>query len=296
MEATTDRKERVNLPPDPNPRKPQMTIPPGAWDTHFHVLGPPHRFPYAEGRHATPPSAPIDHYLKMIEILGFERGVVVQPSAHYDDIASVLDAIEKSDGRLMGVIRGECLEGADLKALHRAGIRGVRVELRTEHREFDKASFDRMVEQTGAMGWAVALHVDATSIANLAETIAAIKATTIIENYAQIDARKGPDQPALKALVALAGEPHVWLKAASAYRMVMRGATWEQVRIIARIVHGCAPDKTIWGTDWPHTEIYQAGTVPNDGDLVDTLLDFVPDEINRRKLLVDNPKRLFDWA
>jgi predicted TIM-barrel fold metal-dependent hydrolase len=287
-------KERLNFPPDPNPKTPKLKLPPGSWDTHFHVLGPPHLFPYAESRHYTPPAAPVEHYLQVAKVLGLERGVIVQPSVHVHDYAIVLDAIRKSDGRLRGVIRGECLEGADLKALHREGVRGVRIELRSAHRTFEPKVFDRMVARVAEAGWVVALHVDPGTIVTLADQIRRLPVTTIIENYALIDARLGLDQPALRSLLDLAAEPHIWLKTASAYRMKFKGATPEQILAVARIVHSRSPDRTIWGTDWPHSEVYAPGNMPNDGDIVDTLLDFVPDETVRRKLLVDNPKRLFD--
>lgn len=287
-------KERLNFPPDPNPRTPRLKVPAGSWDTHFHVMGPPHRFPYSEGRHYTPPASPIEHYLMVAKILGFERGVIVQPNTHYDDYAIVLDAIRKSDGRLRGMIRGECLEDADLRALYAAGVRGVRIELRNEHRGFDEKVFNRMVARAAEVGWVVALHLNPATLIERVETIRRMPVTTIIENYALMDARLGIEQPALKALLELTAEPHVWLKTASAYRMVYKGATPEQIRRIARIVHARVPDKTIWGTDWPHSQVYEPGRMPNDGDIVDSLIDYVPDETNLRKLLVDNPKRLFD--
>jgi 2-pyrone-4,6-dicarboxylate lactonase len=144
------------------------------------------------------------------------------------------------------------------------------------------------------MSWVVALHLYPNSIVRYADLIRRVPAPTIIENFAQIDARNGLDQPGLRTLLDLANEPHVWLKTASAYRMLSKGATYSQVTDIARIVHAKSPDRTIWGTDWPHGGNFTPGSVPNDGDLVDMLLDFVPNELTLRKLLVDNPKRLFD--
>ena len=125
----------VSFPPDPNPKKPRLRMPPGAWDTHFHIVGPPHVFPYTEKRWHTPPAAPVEHYLAVAKVLGFERGCVVQPSAHGSDPAVTLDAIKKSEGRLCGMIRADPgLEDSDIRKLHAAGVRGVRIELRAERR------------------------------------------------------------------------------------------------------------------------------------------------------------------
>lgn len=299
---------KVYFPPDPNPRTPKLKVPPGAWDTHFHVLGPPNQFPYAETRFRIAPAAPVEHYLAVAKVLGFERGVTVTSSTHGTVNDVTLNAIRVSEGRLRGMIRADnTLEDADLKRLHAQGIRGIRIELR-EARSVGDAGFDprqqgshfegqeleRVVAQAGRMKWPVALHIGPDVLIRSADLIRRLPAQIIIENYAAMDARLGPDQPALRTLVDLAQEPHVWLKAASAYRMMLKGATYEQVLPIGRAVHAASPDRTIWGTDWPHPGVFEPGMMPNDGDLVDTLLDFAPDETVRRKCLVDNPKRLFD--
>jgi 2-pyrone-4,6-dicarboxylate lactonase len=302
----------VSFPPDPNPRKPRLKVPPGAWDTHFHIMGPPHLFPYAESRWHTPPAAPVEHYLAVAKVLGFERGVAVLPTGHGLDPSSVINAIQKSDGRLRGMIRANPnLDDAEIKKLHAAGIRAVRVELRSQgtvagafgmHVDPRKEDglvegdgLDRIITSASRAGWVVGLHIDPETLIELADKIRRMPGPVLIENFASIDACLGTDQPALRTLIDLAGEPHVWLKTASTYRMMIRGATREQVRSIARIVHASSPDRATWGTDWPHPGIFRPGMMPNDGDLVDTLLDFVPDETVRHKLLVENPKRLYDF-
>ena len=292
-----DARLKVNFPPDPNPRKPRLKVPAGAWDTHFHVIGPPHVFPYAETRHYTPPAAPVEHYLMMARVIGFERGVIVQPSVHDLDHAITLDAVAKSEGRLRGMIRADPrLTVADLKGLHGKGVRGIRINLVGKlGGTFDEKNFNQVVSRAAEVNWVMALHVDPVSVVRFADVIRRMPTRTIVENYALMDARDGVDQPALKTLVDLAQEPHVWLKTASAYRMIFKGATYEQVVPIARKVAACSPDRVIWGTDWPHSDVFEPGKMPNDGDLVDWLADFVPDETARRKMLVDNPKRLFDF-
>lgn len=287
----------VCFPPDPNPRRPRLKLPAGAWDTHFHAVGPPHLFPYDEAHQPFfSPAAPIEHYLKVAAVLGFERGVVVHPTFHGRDNAVTLDAIRKSDGRLRGIVIAAAeMDDAEISRLHAAGIRGVRFEFRNLT-SFDERSFERLVARLARHRWLAAMHVDPQSLLRLAEILRRLPVVTIIENYASIDARLGLDQPALRCMLDLAGEPHVWLKAASAYRMVaLRGATEAQVLPIARAVHARSPDRAIWGTDWPNVGFFAPGKVPNCGDLVDSLLDYVPDETMRRKLLVDNPKRLFDF-
>jgi predicted TIM-barrel fold metal-dependent hydrolase len=287
---------RINFPPDPNPKKPKFKLPPGSWDTHFHVVGPAHLYPYKGTHDHYYITSPIEHYLAVAEVLGFERGVVVQPRVHSHDTAIIYNALEQAGGRLRGMICNDSnFDDGDLNKLHAAGVRGMRVELRSGHGAYDETAFKLAVKRAQKMNWVIALHVDPDSVVEMADLIASMPVPTIIENYCQVDARMGLDQPALKVMLDLAGEPHIWLKCASAYRMLRKGATYEQVLPIARAVHARSPDRSIWGTDWPHGSAFKPGMMHNDGDLVDMLLDFVPDEVTRRKLLADNPKRLFDF-
>src|ERR1051325_8186008 len=117
-------------PPDPNTRKPSFTPPANSCDTHFHIFGPPEKFPFLSTHEYTPPAAPLEHYLKMIEIIGVERAVVVQPSVHGLDNSATLDAIAQSKGRFRGVARINDKTGRDtLRELHEKGVRGVRFNL-----------------------------------------------------------------------------------------------------------------------------------------------------------------------
>lgn len=293
-----ERKDRVFFPPDPNPRRPKFTVPAGAWDCHFHAYGPPHIYPYSEDRHHTPCAAPIEHYFGIAETLGFERGVIVQSKIMGDENINVtLDAIAKADGRLRGMLRSYPeYTPADIKRLHAAGIRGMRFNMvKSLGGRYDSKYFERVVALAEVKNWVLALHLDPDSILQVADVIAEMTLPAIIENHIKLDARLGLDQPALRMLIDLAKLPHVWIKTASAYKMIWRGATYEQVVPVARAVAAAAPERTIWGSDWPHSGATRPGVMPNDADLVDWLLDFVPDEELRRKMLVDNPKRLFNF-
>jgi predicted TIM-barrel fold metal-dependent hydrolase len=287
----------VCFPPDPNPKTPRLKLPPGSWDTHFHVCGPPHLFPYGDFPNFTPPAAPIEHYLAVAKVLGFERGIVLQHNIHGCDTAVTVDAIRKSEGRIRGIILADPnLKPADIKTLHAAGVRGFRIELTQKlHGSYNEQDFQKVIKLAADASWVVALHLDPQSIIRLAEVIRRLPTQTILENYAHVDPADGLDQPALRTFVELAAEPHIWLKTASLYRWLRRGTPYPDTVKLARFVHEKAPDKVIWGTDWPHGDVFQPGRMANDGDIVDMLLDFVPDENIRHKLLVDNPKRLFDF-
>ena len=288
--------ERISYGPNPNPHKPKVALPKGAWDCHFHTWGPPDVFPYAAHRYYTPQTAPIEHWFALAEFLGLERGCVVMSNVYEYDVSSAIDAVAKSDGRLVGMVRyNPDFDDAQLKDLHAKGIRGMRINLVQKFDGvFDRKAFDHIIALAAKAGWVVALHMDPPSLLKIADEIRTMPVTTVIDNYAMIDAREGLDQPAVKTLIDLAREDHIWLKTASAYRMLYKGATFEQMLRVARAVSAASPDRVIWGTDWPHSGVFELNQMPNDGDLVDWLAEIVPDAALRRKMLVDNPKRLFD--
>jgi len=293
-----DVKLRVNLPPDPNPRKPSFKPPPGTCDTHFHVFGPPHLFPFVEERIYTPPAAPIEHFLMMAEIVGIERGVLVVPNVHGFDNSVLLHAFELSDGRLRGMIRANpALSEAELRALHQKGVRGIRFNFVAALRgKFDEERFRTIVRRVAPLGWPIDLHIDAGLIVENAELIRWVPAPVIIDHFGRIDPAAGLEQQPFRVLLDLLGESNVWVKISGADRFVERGARYEDMIPYARALIDRAPDRIIWGTDWPHSNIFKPGHTPNDGALMDLMLDFAPDETVRNRILADNPANLFDFT
>lgn len=289
---------RVNFPPDPNPKKPRLLAPKGSWDTHFHIWGPPHLFPYSEKRRYTPPAAPVEHYLAMAAILGLERGVVVQPSAHGNDTRVTLNAIRYSQGRLRGMIRADSnLTADEVTRLHAGGIRGLRIALRRQHgNSFNEALFHQMVKLIAPARWSLDLQVDGEDIVALSPLIRKVPVPVIIDTFGHVDMREGGlEQPTFVELLDLLATGNVWVKIHGANRFLAWGIRYEDIVAMAHALIAAAPDRILWGTDWPHSEIYEPGKMPNDGDLLDMLLDFAPNETRRDKILVDNPQRLFDF-
>jgi predicted TIM-barrel fold metal-dependent hydrolase len=303
MNATTPQtlpvhdKVRVNFPPDPNPQRLSFTPPAGACDTHFHVFGPPDVFPYAETRLYTPPAAPIEHYFSVAEKIGLQRGILVTPTVHGYDNSVMHDAIAKADGRLRGIVRANPdLTEQDNKELHARGVRGVRFNfIRRLKGEFDKDRFLRIVSRMTSLPWVVDLHTEPHIIEERADMIRALSLPVVIDHFGLIDAHKGLQQPAFLILLQLLSEGNVWVKISSADRQMVRGSRYEDVVAMARALIAHKPDRILWGTDWPHSFVWEAGKMANDGDLMNMLPDFAPDEENRRRILAENPARLFGF-
>jgi 2-pyrone-4,6-dicarboxylate lactonase len=285
----------VTFPPDPNPRRPRLKAPPGSWDTHFHVYAP-HLFPFADKRRYTPPAAPVEHYLQINSAIGLERGVIVQPSVHGTNTAVTVHAVAHSNGRLRGMIRSDPTLTADkLAELDRQGIRGLRFPV---SRDLGDSLKEEVLHHNVALmervGWVVDFQIDADVMLARADMIRSIKLPVIIDTWGRVDPRHGLDQPAFRLLLDLIGNHNVYVKIHGTNRFLERGVPYADMIRMAHALIAHAPDHILWGTDWPHSEVLQPNKMPNDGDLIDLLLDYAPDEAVRRKILVDNPARLFD--
>lgn len=290
-------------PPDPNTRAPTTKLPAKSCDTHFHVFGPPERFPFVATHEYTPPAAPLEHYLKMIAVLGVERAVVVQPSVHGLDNSATLDAIKNTNGAFRGVGRIDDRTSRDeLKRLHEAGIRGVRFNLLDRPRgNVNLDVLDRCVEKIAGLGWSVDLHIDMKNLLEQAKRIRNMTLPVIIDHIARVKPAEGPEQPGFQLLLDLLKLDHVWVKVSGADKICNTkvhtycGLPFVEVIPYAQAVIAMAPDRVIWGTDWPHSNNFAPGHTPNDGDLVDLLAAFAPDASIRKQILVDNPAVLYGF-
>jgi len=294
---------RYCMPPDPNPSKPRFRPPPNSCDTHFHIFGPPDRFPFAPTRQYTPPAAPLEHYLNMAAVLGVERAVVVQPSVHGLDNTVTLDAIARMPGRFRGVARtDDKTPREELRRLHEGGIRGVRFNLLNRPAgNIALDVFDRVVERVAELGWSVDLHIDPRNLLEQERRMRALPVPVVFDHLARIKPAEGLEQPAFQLLLDLMKSDRFWVKLSGIDKICNldlysgSGLPYQEVVPFARCLIDVAPDRVIWGTDWPHSNIFLPGRTPNDGDLLDLLLDFSPDEGTRRKILVDNPAVLYGF-
>ena len=291
------------LPPDPNTRKPCFTPPPKSCDTHFHIFGPPELFPFLSTHEYTPPAAPLEHYLKMAAVIGMERAVVVQPSVHGLDNSATLDAIAKSGGRFRGLARiDDKTPKAELQKLHDGGVRGVRFNLLDRPQGNVRLDvLDRCVEHIAEFGWSVDLHIDTKNLLEQERRIRALPIPVVIDHIARVKPVEGLNQPAFQLLLDLMKAKNVWVKVSGADKICNTkvhsyfGLPFVEAIPFARAVIAAAPDRVIWGTDWPHSNNFAPGHTPNDGDLVDLLAEFALDETTRRKILVDNPAALYGF-
>ena len=273
-------------------RKPRFKLPPGSCDAHCHVFGPGDKFPYAPNRRYTPEDAPKEMLRALHDHLGIERSVIVQASCHGKDNAAMLDAIASDPKRYRGVaIVDDTFTDADFDTLDRGGVRGVRFNF-VKHLggSPDMAVFNRVLDRIKGRGWHVVLHVDAPDIIPLSEMIRKLPLPFVIDHMGRVPAAAGVDQAPLKALIEIAKQDNAWVKVCGSERIDM--PPYAKAVPIAHALVEAAPDRVLWGTDFPHPNSTHDA---DEADLVDLLPQFATSAQRQQAVLVDNPARLYGF-
>ena len=282
------------LPFLPNPSTPAFVAPAGAVDAHCHVFGPADVFPFAPTRKYTPCDAPKETLFALRDHLGFARNVIVQATCHGSDNAAMLDAIAASEGRARGVaVLDADVSDADLDRLHRGGIRGVRFNfLKRLVGDAPKDSYVRVAERVAARGWHIVVYFESTELADLAPFVTALPGTVVIDHMGRPDVGAGLSDPGFaRVLEIMDGDPRFWIKVSCPERLTVTGPPYDDVVPFAKLLVERYPERVLWGTDWPHPNM--KSHMPDEGVLVDMIPRIAPTADLQRRLLVDNPMRLY---
>ena len=286
---------KTTAPPDPNTHKPKFTPPPLACDAHCHIFGPGSKFPYAKEAAYEPPDSPFEALQKLHSILGIQRAVIVHASCHGSDMRATLDGIARSKGAYRGTaIIDEKYTEKDFLRMHDGGIRAVRFNF-VKHLggRPDMAFFNKTVERVKAMGWHLILHLDATDLLEFDGLFKRIPVPMVIDHMGRVKAAGGLEQPAFKVLLGWMKQENFWVKVCGAERVSSMGPPFTDAVPFAQALIAAAPDRILWGTDWPHPNV--GAHMPNDGDLVDLFAQMAPDPAIQRRILVENPARLYGF-
>jgi predicted TIM-barrel fold metal-dependent hydrolase len=282
-------------PPDPNTRKPKFKPPALACDAHCHIFGPAAKFPYAADAPYWPPDAPFEDLQKLHKTLGIERAVIVHASCHGADMRVTLDGIARAQGQYRGTaIIDETYGEREFQKMHDGGIRGVRFNfVRHLGGRPDMAFFQRTVERVKAMGWHLILHLDAVDLVEFSDLFKKIPVPMVIDHMGRVKAGDGLDQQPFKVLLEWMKNDKFWVKICGAERVSSMGPPFTDALPFAQQLIAAAPERILWGTDWPHPNVGKH--MPNDGDLVDLFAQMAPEPALQQKILVDNPARLYGF-
>ncbi len=289
-----------------NPSRPRFRLPPGSVDAHCHVFGPGEQFPFAPERKYTPCDASKAQLFALRDHLGFDRNVIVQATCHGADNAALVDACIAAKGKARGVATvRRSVSDAELQALHDAGVRGVRFNF--VKRLVDFTPRDELLEIAGRiqrLGWHVVIYFEAVDLPELWDFFTTLPTTVVVDHLGRPDVSKPVDGPEFELFVKFMREhPNVWSKVSCPERLSVSGPralpgevsggrdAYRDVVPFARRIVGTFPDRVLWGTDWPHPNLKDH--MPDDGLLVDFIPHIAVTPELQRKLLVDNPMRLY---
>jgi len=280
---------------DPNPSKPDFVPPAGAIDAHCHVFGPGDRFPYSEQRKYTPCDAPKEKLRALRDFLGFERNVIVQASCHGTDNSALVDALIHSEGLARGIaVVANDISDSELDSLHAAGVRGVRFNF--VKRLVDTLPRNALLEiaqRIQGLGWHIVIYFEAPDLPDLFDFFASLPTTVVVDHIGRPDVSQDANGEAFDLFVRLMQEnENFWCKVTCPDRLSKKGPPgYEDVIPFARRIVETFPDRVLWGTDWPHPNL--KSHMPDDGKLVDFISNIAPTASLQKKLLVDNPLRLY---
>jgi 2-pyrone-4,6-dicarboxylate lactonase len=285
------------LPPIAATRPPKIATPAGACDTHFHIFGPVAKFPFAEKRSYTPDDAPLEALLKMLDALGVARGVVVQGHPYGTDNTVVLDALRREPQRLRGTAIVRPDTGRDeLKKMADAGVRALRFHHMPHGVGFSPLgmqSFEKLAPLMAELGLHAQFMMDANALDSAMPYFKNWKLPIVLDHMGNVDGRLGADQPGVQHMCRLLAEGRIWVKVSGAYRVSMRYPDYDDARAIHEALERANPEQILWGTDWPHPRLEK--DMPEDGHLLDLFNAWTPDVELRKKILVDNPARLYGF-
>jgi 2-pyrone-4,6-dicarboxylate lactonase len=285
-----------------SPSGPRFRVPPGAVDAHCHVFGPAAEFPYAAERKYTPCDASKAQLFALRDHLGFSRNVIVQATCHGADNSALVDALKASGGKARGVatVRRDVTD-AELRALHEAGIRGVRFNF--IRRLVDFTPKDELMEVAGRiarLGWHVVIYFEAADLPDLWGFFTALPTTVVVDHMGRPDVSRPIEGDEFALFIKFIAEnPNVWCKVSCPERLSICGPPalngeqrpYRDVVPFARRVVETFPDRVLWGTDWPHPNL--KGHMPDDGLLVDFIPQIAATPKLQHQLLVENPMRLY---
>jgi 2-pyrone-4,6-dicarboxylate lactonase len=285
-----------------NPSKPTFKLPKGAVDTHCHVFGPSHEFPFAPERKYTPCDASKEQLFALRDHLGFDKNVIVGASCHGTDNRALVDALIHSQGKARGIATvGRNITDAALNDLHEAGVRGVRFNFIKRLVDFTpKDELMEVAARIAPLGWHIVVYFEAVDLPELWSFFSQLPTIVVVDHMGRPNVSKDVNGPEFGLLIRLLSEhENIWTKVTCPERLSMQGPKaihgelkpYQDVIPFGKLLVERFPDRVLSGTDWPHPNL--TDHMPDDGLLVDWIPHIAPTFALQHQLLVDNPNRLY---
>jgi 2-pyrone-4,6-dicarboxylate lactonase len=289
------RKPDIPAPVDPG-HQPTLRMPSGATDCHAHIFGPQDRYPLLADTHFVPQQTPWESYSAMLCSIGCTRAVLVQPSVYGTDNSAIEHALQSSreiDLRGIAVVAPD-VSDLELERLHMLGFRGIRINLAAQTRGLGLDDARSLAERIRALGWHLQFFVDFHKHPDIGDTLSELPVPIVIDHFGRIRTEHGIDSVGFRALRRFVERDNAWVKLSAPYFISSSFPSYTDIAGFADALIASAPDRVLWGTDWPHASAREK--MQADADLVDLLAQWLPDDHARRRVLSDNPARLYGFS
>ncbi len=283
--------------PPAHPRRPQLAAPRGATDCHAHVFGPFERFPLQAERHYTPAELHVEHYLRTLDDIGFERGVLVQPTAHGLDCSALLNALKCHPTRLRGVaVIAPDISDEELENMQRCGVRGARFS--RPPNGLDKGfvgieALERLAPRLARLGWHAQILATCDHLIHVAPRLLELGLPLVVDHMGLFDSNCGVADLRFQMLLRLFRAGGLWIKL-TPYRLSAGYPDYDDIAPYHEALLTTRPDRLLWGSDWPH--VHMQRDMPDVGHLVDLFDRWTNNESLRWRILVQNPATLYGFA
>ncbi|XVO89391.1 amidohydrolase family protein [Pseudomonas palleroniana] len=274
-------------------RAPSFVLPAGACDTHAHVIsGDFERYPLVSDRSYTPPPAPEALYLDVLQAMGVHRGVLVQPSIYGTDNRYMLEVLQRHQNQLRGVaVVNEHVSDEALAHMHAVGVRGVRINVLFRG-GVNLDLMEELANRVADFGWHMQFLIDVRLLGELEARIAKLPCPVVIDHFGHFPAHLGVKEPGFELLLKNVAQHGWWVKLSGAYRLSDQHPDYADTDALAHALLDVAPERMVWGSDWPHVALESA---PDTCSLLDRLHVWAPSARQRKSILVDNPAVLYDF-
>lgn len=276
---------------------PTLPVPANACDCHHHIYEPV-RFPYVPEDVRNQPPAGVDAYRLLQKRLGTTRNVIVQPSAYGFDNSCTLDALKEMGESARGiVVINESITDNELEAMHALGVCGIRFNIANGGAK-DRDAMMRLAQRIHPLGWHVQFWMSAADTVELAPLLATLPTQIVFDHRGHMPQPEGIAHPAFKAICALIDHGKAWVKLSGLYHDTKVGdPSYADTLAVGRAFADFAPERMVWGTDWPHPSIFsERKPWPDDAAMLDQLAEQAPDEKIRHRILVTNPEVLYGFG
>lgn len=286
----------IQVPYSAGRKRPTVNVPPNACDCHHHIYDPV-RFPYVPTDVRNQPPATVDAYRLLQRRLGLTRNVIVTPSAYGTDNCCTLDALQQMGGNARGVaVVDNSVSDAELQRMHKLGVRGIRFNISTggsDNRDMILSLSKRINE----LGWHVQFWMSANDTVNMEDFLLSLPSPIVFDHRGHIPQPEGVNHPAFRVICNLIDKGTTWVKLSGLYLDTKVGEpTYADTVQVGQSYVGYAPERVVWGTDWPHPTIFsERRPWPDDANMLDLLAEQAPDELVRNRILVDNPAVLYGF-